>query len=128
MKKWRLLLLTGILLMVLIGCGGEALPTRAPLESVPETLTPDESPRIGPDSELPPTWTPAPTLPIATPQLAGEEVEVPAEEQETYTVQAGDTLAEIAAAYGVTLDAIVEANDIVNVDVIEVGDVLVIPR
>jgi nucleoid-associated protein YgaU len=95
---------------------------------VPGTLTPDESPRIGPDSDLPPTWTPAPTLPIVTPQLAGEEGTGNTEEQETYTVQPGDTLAEIAAAFGVTLDDLVEANNIENIDVIEVDDVLIIPR
>lgn len=46
----------------------------------------------------------------------------------TYIVQRGDTLASIAAKYGVTVDAIVEANDeIKDTNVIEVGQVLVIP-
>jgi LysM repeat protein len=36
-------------------------------------------------------------------------------------------LAEIAEQYGVTLDELAVANDIVEVDVIEVGQVLVIP-
>ncbi len=127
--KRRLYFLAIILAIILTACGGDDLPTRAPVETVPETLTPDESPRIGPDSELPPTWTPAPTLPVATPQLAGEEGSTTSTgEQETYTVQPGDTLAEIAAAFGVTLDDLVEANDIENIDVIEVDDVLIIPR
>jgi LysM repeat protein len=44
----------------------------------------------------------------------------------TYVVQAGDTLAAIARAYGVTVAAIVEANDIHDADTIQVGQELVI--
>lgn len=127
MKK-QLLLIVLVLSMVAVACGsddGEELPTR--VESV-VTPTTDESPRIGPDSGLPPTFTPAPTEPVATALPVGEAGTAGTEGQETYTVQAGDTLAEIAAAFGVTLDALVEANNIENVDVIEVGQVLIIPR
>lgn len=124
----RFFYLTVVFLFLLTACGGDELPTRIPVESVPGTETPDESPRIGPDSDLPPTWTPAPTVPPATPQLAGEEGPASAEEQETYTVQPGDTLAEIAEAFGVTLEALVEANNIEDIDVIEVDDVLIIPK
>jgi LysM repeat protein len=46
---------------------------------------------------------------------------------ETYVVQPGDTLAEIAAQFGVTVQALAEANNIANIDVIEVNQVLVIP-
>lgn len=44
-----------------------------------------------------------------------------------YEVQRGDTLREIAAEHGTTIQAIVEANDIRNPDVIYVGQRLVIP-
>jgi len=46
----------------------------------------------------------------------------------TYTVQAGDTLAKIAAEFGVTVEEIVEANDIEDPSLINVGQVLVIPK
>ena len=39
----------------------------------------------------------------------------------------GDTLAEIAGRFGITVEALVEANNIVDIDRIEVGDVLAIP-
>lgn len=52
---------------------------------------------------------------------------VPALAQTTYTVQAGDTLSAIAARFGVTVTAVVEANNIVNPNIINVGQVLVIP-
>jgi len=45
----------------------------------------------------------------------------------TYAVQPGDTLGEIAAKFGVTMEAIVEANNIEDPDLIFPGQVLVIP-
>lgn len=45
----------------------------------------------------------------------------------SYVVQAGDTLFIIARDHGVTLAQVISANDIQNEDVIEIGDVLVIP-
>jgi LysM repeat protein len=45
----------------------------------------------------------------------------------THTVQPGDTLARLATRYGVTVEALVEANEIENPDLIRVGQVLTIP-
>lgn len=143
--KRRLLFVLIVLLISALACGlpggGGTAEPGAGDNTLPDpdaTATVDESPRIGPDSELPPTWTPIPTVQSVTPQVAGEETgepdapataaAPPAGGQETYVVQPGDTLAEIAAAQGVTLQALVEANNIQNVDVIEVGQVLIIPR
>ena len=42
-------------------------------------------------------------------------------------VQPGETLASIAKQYGVTVEAIVKANDLADPDVIEVGQKLIIP-
>lgn len=44
-----------------------------------------------------------------------------------YTVQNGDTLAEIASNYGITVNDIVQANNLVTPDKISVGQVLIIP-
>jgi LysM repeat protein len=46
---------------------------------------------------------------------------------ETYVVQAGDTLGKIAVRYGVTVEALQEANGIDDPDSITVGQVLTIP-
>ncbi len=46
----------------------------------------------------------------------------------TYVVQPGDTLGAIAAQCGVTVDALVELNDIANPNFIAVGDVLRLPE
>lgn len=45
----------------------------------------------------------------------------------TYTVASGDTLAAIANRFNVDLDALIEANNIENQDVISVGQQLTIP-
>jgi len=44
-----------------------------------------------------------------------------------YIVKAGDTLSAIAKAYGVTVQQIVDANNIPNPDMIDVDQVLIIP-
>ena len=46
----------------------------------------------------------------------------------TYTVQTGDTLFSIASRFGTTVEALVEANNITNPDLIRVGQVLTIPE
>jgi hypothetical protein len=46
----------------------------------------------------------------------------------TYTVRAGDTLGDIAITFGVSLQALIDANSIRNPDLIWVGQELVIPK
>lgn len=63
--------------------------------------------------------TPVPTTPPGgTP---------PAPTGTIYTVRAGDTLGVIAARFGVSVQAIAAANNLVNINVIYVGQVLTIP-
>ncbi|MEM8857958.1 MAG: LysM peptidoglycan-binding domain-containing protein [Chloroflexota bacterium] len=64
----------------------------------------------GDDSSNNPTPTPAPTG-----------------EQRTHTVQRGQTLGQIAQLYGVTANQIATANQLLNVNLIYAGQVLVIP-
>jgi LysM repeat protein len=48
-------------------------------------------------------------------------------QQTTYVVKAGDTLWAIANRFGVTINQIASANNIINVNLIRVGQVLIIP-
>jgi LysM repeat protein len=127
----RLTLLLGVAaLLVACSGGGDSLPTRVPTADVnAPAATGDESPRATPPSGLPPTWTPAPSPSplVATQPAAPGAPPAPAAGQQTYEVQRGDTLAEIAARFNVSLDALAAANGITNIDHIEVGQVLIIP-
>jgi len=126
-----------VLLLTLTACGGggeEALPTVVPTLAG-RLDTEAASPRIAgtPDARIPPTWTPgsqpvAPTRLTPLPDAGGEETTgATGLDGNVYVVQAGDTLAEIAADFGVDLELLVEINEIENIDVIEVGQELIIP-
>lgn len=67
----------------------------------------------------------ASTTPTASPQPLPTIVPTPV--TLTHTVQVGEILLAIAGRYGVTVQALIEANDIANPDLIFVGQVLIIP-
>src|SRR5262245_5379500 len=50
-----------------------------------------------------------------------------AQTQQTHTVQAGENLYRISLQYGVSLTALIQANNIANPNLIFVGQVLIIP-
>lgn len=51
----------------------------------------------------------------------------PSPEGETYTVESGDTLSEIARRFDTTVEEIMEVNDLDDPDVLSIGDELIIP-
>ncbi|MCA9912291.1 MAG: LysM peptidoglycan-binding domain-containing protein [Anaerolineae bacterium] len=73
---------------------------------------------------IPPAGYVPPTTPPAT---GGPVVVQPTPVNITYVVQAGDTLSEIAAYFGVTVEGIRAYNAITNNRLIYPGDVLIIP-
>jgi nucleoid-associated protein YgaU len=135
----RLISLACILLAALsaVACGREAAappaPTVAPT-AAPAGDGPRDSPRVTANPAVPPTWTPAAVATAAAPPprptSAASSAATPdatAGPANTYTVERGDTLGEIAEQFGVSLADLVAANGIADVDHIEVGQVLVIP-
>lgn len=74
-----------------------------------------------------PSSTPVPLAALTPAPIASAMPSVPSVETRTYTVLLGDTLAAIAARYATTAAAIAAANGIENVNLIEPGQVLVIP-
>lgn len=93
-------------------------PTSGPRGTVPPTRAPI-SVILPPRNPLPFLSSPTPDSPHPLPP--------PRDIADQYTVQAGDTLASIARSYGVTLDALMQANGLTNPDLISVGVLLNIP-
>ena len=104
-------------------------PDEAPVPESDQDLVMTQ-PAIQPELEQP-TPLEAESLPVATPlpALTTEAVpptEEPAQDQ-IHVIQAGETLFQIASLYGVTIDLIVAANEIPDVNQLEVGQELLIP-
>lgn len=94
----------------------EVTATPVPTDTPAPTATPAPTNTPEPTATPEPTDTPEPT-PTATP------------EPQTYTIQSGDTLLSIAQSFGVTVDAILQANpDITNPELIRPGQEIVIPQ
>lgn len=70
-----------------------------------------------------------PVIMTATPSAgATDDLGAPLPTPRMYEVQAGDSLVRIAEQFGISVEALVAANGIVDPQRIQVGDVLVIPE
>jgi len=117
---WRLLSLLALtmILLVLPACG-QVITEPALTPTPTPTSTPTPAATNSPTS--PPTATPAPLTPLPT--LSPTATSTPV----FYIVQKGDNLLAIAKIYGVTADAIQDANGITNPRRLQIGQELLIP-
>jgi LysM repeat protein len=90
--------------------GDEAMPT--------DRVAPDEIPEI---STPAPTATASPTVPPAT------STPPPTATLQVYLVQPGDTLTRIADRFGVSMETLIDANNLANPNQLLPGDRLIIP-
>lgn len=106
---------------------GMMLPVIFPGPGI-ETGTASPSPAASSTPTAGPTATPEPpATPTAEPTATPTAEPTPAPTPLIHVVQPGDQLARIAARYGVTVAAIVEANDLADPNLIRVGQRLIIP-
>jgi LysM repeat protein len=96
------------------------LPALASDAAAIEPVTPSPPPQTVPAETPPVEATPAPTEPPTEPS---NTVERPS----SHIVQRGETLSEIAQAYGIPMRALMAANAIQNADAIVIGQELRIP-
>jgi LysM repeat protein len=115
---WKRLIVCVPFLALLVGCG--QLITPSPELTTPVVVLPSATPL----ATVPPraTFTPAPATPAptATPTVTPTPI--------VYRVQSGDTLLAIAAEFGVSAEAIQEANGIIDPRRLQIEQELVIPR
>ncbi len=114
--------------IIFLFCTGLAC-ARSALSDEPNWQVPGrrtEAPQPTVFSFLPPTrlpgaliLTPTPDAPHQVPRIRGKE--------EKYVVQAGDSLGSIAQAYGVSIEQIMEANELSDPNLLNVGQELRIP-
>ena len=113
-----------------------------PVQTEPGTLPPIITPTF---TSAPPTETRQPTptrqsfnissiisglsnqLPGTPTPNAPKVLPTPRQESAEYVVQAGDTLGSIAQSYGISIQTLMEANQITDPNLLEVGSTLVVP-
>jgi LysM repeat protein len=101
------------------------IPAAEPMPPLEESSpTPAESPTSSPAEATVPSAVPA--GPAATATRTPSPPPTPGVTQ--YVVKPGDTLSGIAKEFGVTVEAIMEVNDLTNPNKIRVGQVLIIPK
>jgi LysM repeat protein len=101
----------------------EMTPTAQDIAAI--TLSPSEIPPTA-TAQPAATATPTPRLPTATP-TPRPPTSTPTVEPVVHTVEDGETLSRIAQNYGVTVEAIMEANGLTDPDRIIAGQTLIIP-
>lgn len=138
-SRWWLPAVALLALLVLVACERPinpdgATPTANPI--LPATLTvPTTDPNALPTTEP----AAATAVPDADPGSEGEATAVPEEAttvptetdeprgEVTHTVVAGDTLTGLSLLYNISVDLIVAANNLTNVDSLDIGQALIIP-
>lgn len=128
-KNIKLLSLKLLGLVLLLGACTKSWPgTTKPWDL--DTGAGDQQPALGePVQGSPLTTARPPGAPVFTPTPdAPHPIPGIRTEAETYTVEAGDTLGLISEQFGVPIQAIADASNIENIDILEVGQELVIPE
>ena len=128
-RRITLIALTVVLALVLTSCFGDDEPDETTTTTTEQASAPQPPPEPTPTTQAvveTPTTTQAITIETPTTTQGSDSV-VDDTRPLIYTVQAGDTLFSIAQRFGLTLDEVVEANNISNPDVIFEGDTLTIP-
>ena len=123
----RFILAALILIAAILACN-RSMPIDLPTQSA-ASGQPLTSPAAGTPTRtpfLPPTLDPNRPVITPTPNQA-RVLPTPRSDPESYIVQGGDSLGNISKSFGVSVDLLLQANPIPNPNLLEVGQVLIIP-
>ncbi|MDD5468668.1 MAG: LysM peptidoglycan-binding domain-containing protein [Anaerolineales bacterium] len=110
-----------------LACARAVLPENSPSWSASNSGAASGIPSAThPAVALPPTRLPGAPLLTPTPD-APHPLPSPRSEPEQYVVQYGDTLGQIAQRFGISIEQIMNANQLNNPNLLEVGQRLIIP-
>jgi LysM repeat protein len=119
--------------VLLLGTAGVALSTRgfglmtaAVAPTSQPTATPSQQATAQPTQSPSAAPTPSPSSRSATPTLR-PATPSPRSTPHVYVAQKGDSLSSIAARFGVSVQALLSANGLSNPNLVNIGQVLVIP-
>ncbi len=130
-KGWVLVFWLMVVVMLITGCVQPA-PQSDLWRPAAGARNGGQTPQATPTSSLPlslylpatrepgtPILTPTPDPPRLLPTMRVED--------EQYIIQAGDTLGKVAQEYKVSLEFLIEANQIANPNIVDIGQVILIP-
>jgi LysM repeat protein len=128
---WIIGAIAVLLLAAGAGLGVAYLVAEMQAAPPPRTALPSPTPTASPTRTTAPPATPTANAPTATPTEEPteepEETPLPEATPREHIVARGESVSRIAAEYGVTVEEIVELNELRNADVIVPGQRLLIP-
>ncbi|HRF96424.1 MAG TPA: LysM peptidoglycan-binding domain-containing protein, partial [Aggregatilineales bacterium] len=125
----------------LVACSlGDSTPQVVYITATPPLFLPTSAPQVVVATTQPlPTSTQAVMMPpvelspvpIAlniTPTPNPSRFDLPPQGMQEHTVQAGDTLSSIAERYGTTLESLLAVNQLINPNILSIGQVIQLPQ
>lgn len=115
------------LVLVLSACFGGEDDTEGPTSDTGGAGSNTVVTLAPPPTPVTATTAPVQTVPTTQPLRQTTTTASVGTNQLAYTIQDGDTLYSISRQFGVSVDVLIEVNNLTNPDVIRAGDTLVIP-
>ncbi|MCI4659641.1 LysM peptidoglycan-binding domain-containing protein [Cryobacterium zhongshanensis] len=116
-------LVAAVLIPVLILGGVGATSAMTAVAPTPAS----QSQTTAPPTTVPGTAVPGTDAPVTPPDRGSDQTGVPAQADQVYYIQDGDTLTSLSARFGMSIDYIANYNAVRDVNVISEGAVLRVP-
>lgn len=129
LQRFFIGILSGLgLMIVLVACSqSDDEPRIVYITATPQTVLPNNPipPTIAPITPM--LLSPVPAQPLSQPTANPPRFDTIPQSAQQYEVQSGDTLLGIATAHGISLQTLLDVNEIVDPNVLSVGQVIQLP-